>query len=116
MPVPLFTHASTSCASSNQVAPTLQDRGNGPGVALLEAAIAETEAIDDDDRLRARGVFAAVGPHATDTVSEALWHRCRDLAVKRNIPVRWRPPTSPHIAGARPPTYEARTLLWILPR
>ena len=68
------------------VAPTLQDRA-GPGVPLLEAALQETMDIDDNAQLRGRGIGAAVGPHATDTVSEALWRRCGDLARARGLPL-----------------------------
>eukprot|EP00965_Chrysotila_dentata_P126498 4182684-Pleurochrysis_carterae.AAC.2 len=56
------------------VAPTLQDMA-GPGVPLLERAIGETAAIAADASLRESGIFAALGPHATDTVSAPLWRR-----------------------------------------
>lgn len=61
------------------VAPTLQDLA-GPGVPWLEATLAETVAIAADGALREAGVFAALGPHATDTVSDALWARILRLA------------------------------------
>ncbi|KAJ1637929.1 hypothetical protein T492DRAFT_859187 [Pavlovales sp. CCMP2436] len=56
------------------VAPTLQDL-SGPGVPWLEQALLDTAEIADDERLRKCGIFAALGPHATDTVSDALWLR-----------------------------------------
>lgn len=68
------------------VAPTLQDLA-GPGVDRLEAALATTEAIADDPKLAAAGVFAACGPHATDTVSDTLWRRIADLAERRALPI-----------------------------
>eukprot|EP00747_Dinoflagellata_sp_TGD_P050292 gnl/TRDRNA2_/TRDRNA2_146672_c0_seq1.p1 gnl/TRDRNA2_/TRDRNA2_146672_c0~~gnl/TRDRNA2_/TRDRNA2_146672_c0_seq1.p1 ORF type:complete len:510 (+),score=91.42 gnl/TRDRNA2_/TRDRNA2_146672_c0_seq1:24-1532(+) len=64
------------------VAPTLQDL-SGPGVPLLEQALAETADIANDLQLRGSGVFAALGPHATDTVSDALWRRI--VAVAKDL-------------------------------
>lgn len=61
------------------VAATLQDL-SGPGVPWLERSLEETAAIAADGELRERGVFAAFGPHATDTVSDALWARIVALA------------------------------------
>ncbi|KAG8463624.1 hypothetical protein KFE25_003897 [Diacronema lutheri] len=73
------------------VAPTLQDL-DGPGVPWLERALADTAAIAADDALRERGVFAALGPHATDTVSDTLWaraialaHECGGLPVHAHV-------------------------------
>lgn len=63
------------------VATTLQDL-EGPGVPWLEQAIADTAAIAGDPSMRERGVFAALGPHATDTVSDALWARILALALE----------------------------------
>lgn len=68
------------------VAPTLQDEG-GPGADDWEEALAETERLATEPRFAARGVFAAVGPHATDTVSGALWQKAADLARKHGIPL-----------------------------
>lgn len=61
------------------VAPTLQDLA-GPGVPLLEQAMACTADLSQDASMRAHGVFAAFGPHATDTVGEGLWRRIVDEA------------------------------------
>eukprot|EP00927_Polykrikos_kofoidii_P036758 TRINITY_DN31026_c0_g1_i1.p1 TRINITY_DN31026_c0_g1~~TRINITY_DN31026_c0_g1_i1.p1 ORF type:complete len:514 (+),score=93.96 TRINITY_DN31026_c0_g1_i1:162-1703(+) len=61
------------------VAPTLQDI-TGPGVALLEESFSDTATIATSDVLRHRGIFAALGPHATDTVSDNLWRRIVDVA------------------------------------
>jgi cytosine/adenosine deaminase-related metal-dependent hydrolase len=68
------------------VAPTLQDI-SGPGEAAWERQLEATVAIDDSDALRAAGVYAALGPHATDTVSESLWRRAQELAVTRDLPI-----------------------------
>jgi 5-methylthioadenosine/S-adenosylhomocysteine deaminase len=73
------------------VAPTLQDL-EGPGVPWLDQAFADTAEIAADAELRAKGVFAALGPHATDTVSDALWerilktaHECGGLPVHTHV-------------------------------
>lgn len=67
------------------VAPTLQDI-EGPGRAGSDAALDATRALDDP-AWAARGIYAAVGPHATDTVSDALFARIRELAARRQLPV-----------------------------
>lgn len=68
------------------VAPTLQDR-RGPRMERWEQGLSDTAQIAEDGRLSARGIFAAVGPHATDTVSESLWHRGLELARQYNLPL-----------------------------
>lgn len=68
------------------VAPTLQDLA-GPGVGAAEDALAATEAIAGDPARRAAGVHAALGPHATDTVSAGLWEAALDLAGRHALPV-----------------------------
>jgi 5-methylthioadenosine/S-adenosylhomocysteine deaminase len=68
------------------VAPTLQDL-SGPGKAAWEAQLAATEAIDAGAAFRAGGVFAALGPHATDTVSAELLERAMKVAEARRLPV-----------------------------
>lgn len=68
------------------VAPTLQDLA-GPGCRGHQAALDATVAIDESARFRAAGVVAAVGPHATDTVSLELWRRSVDLATARDLPI-----------------------------
>jgi 5-methylthioadenosine/S-adenosylhomocysteine deaminase len=68
------------------VAPTLQDL-SGPGVHQLEAQIAATLELAASTRFREAGVVAALGPHATDTVSDALWLRVRTLAERHDLPV-----------------------------
>lgn len=71
------------------VAPTLQELG-GPGMQQVEAQLEATIAIDDRAG-RAEGgrapVWAALGPHATDTVSAALWRRVADIAQAHELPV-----------------------------
>jgi 5-methylthioadenosine/S-adenosylhomocysteine deaminase len=68
------------------VAPTLQDLG-GPGRTQWEGQLEATAHIAEDSRLRAAGVHAAVGPHATDTVSNELLERAQRLAEARALPV-----------------------------
>lgn len=68
---------------SGLVAPTLQDRA-GPGTGLLEQAIDETRALTAPEWSEA-GIHAAVGPHATDTVSAELWKRALDLAEELDL-------------------------------
>lgn len=71
---------------SGIVAPTLQDL-SGPGVTLAEQSWADTAAIRDDRRLADAGVFAALGPHATDTVSDPLWQQIAEAADRWQLPV-----------------------------
>ncbi len=64
------------------VAPTLQDLA-GPGSRDFEAALAASAALNERDD----GIFSAVGPHATDTVSARLWRRAIDTARQLNVPL-----------------------------
>lgn len=68
------------------VAPALQDVF-GPGVSWLDAQMESTRTIAGSSRLKERGIFAAFGPHATDTVSPALWKRILDGAQQANLPL-----------------------------
>jgi cytosine/adenosine deaminase-related metal-dependent hydrolase len=68
------------------MAPTLQDL-SGPGVGQCEAQIEATLRIAGDDGLHADGIVAALGPHATDTVSDRLWQRVGLLAEENDLPV-----------------------------
>ena len=70
------------------VAPTLQDLG-GPGVAQLQSAREATLAIAQSTTLADAGVLAALGPHATDTVSPALWDEVAELAHRHDLPVHF---------------------------
>lgn len=65
------------------VGPTLQDL-SGPGAERWEAQLEVTAALADSDR---RGIYAAVAPHATDTVSDELWKRALALAEEKNLPI-----------------------------
>lgn len=67
------------------VAPTLQDLA-GPGVPHWEAQLEATLAIAGDSALADSGVVAALGPHASDTVSDELWRRVHGLAVAEDLP------------------------------
>jgi hypothetical protein len=68
------------------VAPTLQDQ-SGPGSADYERQLLDTEALATERRFKEGGVRAAVGPHASDTVSLELLTRCADLARHLKIPL-----------------------------
>lgn len=68
------------------VAPTLQDLG-GPGADQWETALDATVALHDSRAAHRAGVFAAVGPHATDTVSEQLMARALEASVEHNLPM-----------------------------
>lgn len=68
------------------VAPTLQDLA-GPGVPALEAQLDATRRIASSARLAERGVYAAVGPHAGDTVSRSLWERAAALSRELDVPL-----------------------------
>jgi 5-methylthioadenosine/S-adenosylhomocysteine deaminase len=68
------------------VCPTLQDLA-GPGAGRHDAALAATERIAGDAALAARGIGAALGPHATDTVSAELFERGLALAERLRLPV-----------------------------
>lgn len=70
------------------VAPTLQDE-LGPGRHSWETQLVATEKIAGDPRYRAGGVRAAVGPHASDTVSRSLFERASSLARRLAIPVHF---------------------------
>ena len=65
------------------VGPTLQDL-SGPGAKRWEAQLEATEAIADAKRV---GIYAAVAPHATDTVSDELWKRSCELAERKSLPM-----------------------------
>lgn len=68
------------------IAPTLQDI-SGPGVQMLDLAWENTFEIAESKALKQKGIFAALGPHATDTVSDVLWNRVREAASVWNLPV-----------------------------
>ncbi|MEZ4318076.1 MAG: amidohydrolase family protein [Myxococcota bacterium] len=70
------------------LAPTLQDL-EGPGVPALEQQLEGTVALAGDAAMADAGVFAALGPHATDTVSGALWGRIADLASTHALPLHF---------------------------
>ena len=68
------------------VAPTLQDL-DGPGVERLDAQLQATLDIMNDAESSAAGIYAALGPHATDTVSASLWRAVTELALKHDLTV-----------------------------
>jgi 5-methylthioadenosine/S-adenosylhomocysteine deaminase len=68
------------------VAPTLQDLA-GPGRRESRAQLDATLRIAGEARYRERGVLAALGPHATDTVTPALLREVARLADEHALPV-----------------------------
>ncbi len=68
------------------IAPTLQDV-SGPGMERWEQELEGTLAIHRDGGLAERGIVAALGPHATDTVSESLWLRVLDEHDALGVPI-----------------------------
>ncbi|MBI2603519.1 MAG: amidohydrolase family protein [Deltaproteobacteria bacterium] len=62
---------------SGVVAPTLQDL-QGPGAEHWEREWRNTEAVASSRHLAEKGIVAAWGPHATDTVSPSLWKMIRE--------------------------------------
>ena len=95
-------------------APTLQDL-SGPGRLGSEAALSATLEIAGSARFVEGGVFAALGPHATDTVSPGLFRKVAGLAAKHQLPVHL------HVAQSydelvRAETREGRSPLALLSR
>lgn len=68
------------------VAPTLQDL-SGPGMSWLERQWSETHEIASSQEFSDAGVFAAYGPHATDTVSSDLWKRIVSDSKHTGLPI-----------------------------
>lgn len=68
------------------VAPTLQDL-SGPFSEHSDAALSATEEISRSSRFERAGILAALGPHATDTVSEDLFRRAVLLSEKLSLPL-----------------------------
>ncbi|TVQ90237.1 MAG: hypothetical protein EA397_12835 [Deltaproteobacteria bacterium] len=88
------------------VAPTLQDLA-GPGSGDFEAALATTLELDDRTDLVERGIVVALGPHASDTVSDGLWARIVESSLSRELPVHVHVAQSPEeVARAREAGHE----------
>ena len=68
------------------VAPTLQDL-SGPGCQRADDELEATHVIASNTRLRAFGINAALGIHASDTASDDLLGRAGDLARSLQLPV-----------------------------
>lgn len=68
------------------VAPTLQDL-SGPFSARSAEELLATLRIHSSDRLRDVGILAALGPHASDTVSDELLEKVAEIARQSNLPV-----------------------------
>lgn len=78
--------AAVDAGLSAVIAPTLQDV-DGPGAEGWEEALELTAALATDRRRRSMGIFAAVGPHATDTVSAGLWAKALEVAKTHQLPI-----------------------------
>lgn len=76
---------------SGVVAPALQDI-NGPGVARQDDT---WRALEDLARWSDDGIVPALGPHATDTVSDALFERIARAAQDLDLPVHMHLSQSP---------------------
>ena len=68
------------------VAPTLQDLA-GPGKDRYREELEATLAISGDSALLRIGIGAALGPHASDTVSDELFREIGQLAEQEALPV-----------------------------
>jgi 5-methylthioadenosine/S-adenosylhomocysteine deaminase len=68
------------------VAPTVQDLA-GPGKNQSERALRDTLDLAHSSAYQGSGIVAALGPHATDTVSPALLRRIAELAESEQLPV-----------------------------
>jgi len=76
------------------VAPTLQDV-HGPGLGKAEEALAETLEIASSPVRARAGIFSALGPHATDSVSPELWSRLAELSASHSLPLHFHLAQSP---------------------
>lgn len=81
-----LTEALVDVGLCGVVASTLQDLA-GPGKNRTADAWAETLSIIDNPTMQAKGIVAAVGPHASDTVSDDLWKEIAQLADSTGTPV-----------------------------
>lgn len=68
------------------VAPTLQDQA-GPFSHRVDEELAATLCIQENPRMGRAGIRAALGPHATDTVSSRLLRRVADCASSHRLPI-----------------------------
>ena len=68
------------------ISPTLQDI-SGPGLSYYHSMLDQTYQIHSNTTLRKSGIYAAFGPHATDTVSGDLWTEIKKGTKKLNIPI-----------------------------
>lgn len=68
------------------ISPALQDL-HGPGSEEHEEALALTASLALDKELAREGILAATGPHATDSVSDALLARAVDLSDRLHLPL-----------------------------
>lgn len=88
---PTLVEAFKDTGMSGVIAPTLQDI-EGPGLMLpgcnYEDTLQATLDIHHDKALRdEHGIVAAIGAHATDTVSKGLWERVASLSSDEGLPI-----------------------------
>ncbi|HEX9619942.1 MAG TPA: amidohydrolase family protein [Polyangiaceae bacterium] len=95
------------------VAPTLQDL-SGPGRDTWERELEATLAVHGDASFTAAGVVAALGPHATDTVSLDLFRRASDLARANGLPLHCHVAQSPEEVVALGRRHGTTPLDWLL--
>ncbi len=79
---------------SGVVAPTLQDV-EGPGKNTWEREWLATETIHRSQNYANNGIYAAWGPHATDSVSPQLWNKIKASISKDPLPLHF------HLAQSR---------------
>ena len=79
-------HALADVGLTGVVAPTLQDL-SGPGKDSWEEEWQQTHTINQSKDFRKNGIFAAFGPHASDTCSADLWTKVINEASKHKLPV-----------------------------
>ncbi len=82
---PAVAEALVEVGLTGVVAPTLQDLG-GPFAHASDEGLADVERLDSPSWAE-RGIVAALGPHAMDTVSRELWRQIADVAQRRELPV-----------------------------
>ena len=80
-----LAHAIAPTGLCAVLSPTLQDL-SGPGVPSCQEHWEQTLRLLHQD-WAAQGIWCAPGPHATDTVSPALFSRIRTLAQAHDLPV-----------------------------
>lgn len=79
-------HALQDTGLCGVVAPTLQDL-HGPGMGHMRRSFIETTDIQSRKAFSDAGIFAALGPHATDSVSPQLWMEIVEVGTSQKLPI-----------------------------